>query len=187
METFFSGHFSPQIAKKRLSPPGRLLGISPTARAHENRYFGHKSGSEAQNPDFFGPSVAESPCATFRSPENLAETASTSPQTRFFWDFGRKRLSPQVTGHRPHCQRAQTGILDVNRAQRPKIRIFLAHRLRNHRAQLFGPLKICPKWPLRGPRSDFLAFLAVLGSPKKTQVPGPQKAQKRKKIEIPPK
>ena len=29
-------------------PPGRLLGISPTANARTNRYFGHKSGSTAQ-------------------------------------------------------------------------------------------------------------------------------------------
>ena len=50
---FFSGHFSPQIAQKRLSPPGRLLGIRPTASARENRYFGHKSGSGAANSGFF--------------------------------------------------------------------------------------------------------------------------------------
>ena len=86
-QLFFPGHFTPQIARKRLSPQtplGRLLGIRPTASARENRYFGHKSGSGAQNLDFFGSSVAESPCATFRSPENLADTASTGPQTRFF-------------------------------------------------------------------------------------------------------
>ena len=106
---FFSGHFSSQIARKRLSPQasGRLLGISPTASGRANRYFGHKSGSRAQNPDFFGSSVAESPCATFRSPENLAETASTGPETRFFWILAEKRLSPQVTRHRPHRQRAR--------------------------------------------------------------------------------
>ena len=107
LETFFSGHFSPQIAQKQLSPLGRLLGISPTASARENRYFGHKSGSGAQNPDFFGSSVAESPCTTFRSPENLAETASTGPQIRFFGILAQKRLSPQVPRHKPHCQRAR--------------------------------------------------------------------------------
>ena len=57
--------------------------IGPTAGARLNLYFRHNSGSTAQNLDFFGSSVAESPCATFRSPENLAETASTGPQTRF--------------------------------------------------------------------------------------------------------
>ena len=104
---FFSGHFSPHIAQKRLSPPGRLLGISLTASARENRYFGHKSGSGAQNPDFFGSSVAESPCATFRPPENLAETASTGPQIRLLGVLTQKRLSPQVPRHRPHCQGAR--------------------------------------------------------------------------------
>ena len=125
---FCSGHFSPQIAQKRLSPqtpPGRLLCISPTANARANRYFGHKSGSGAQNPDIFGSSVAKSPCATFRSSENLAETAFTGPQIRFFVFLAQKRLSPQVTRHTtPHCQSAQTGILAINRAQRLKIRIF---------------------------------------------------------------
>ena len=38
----------------------------------------------AQNLFFFGSSVANSPCTTFRSQENLAETASTGPQTQFF-------------------------------------------------------------------------------------------------------
>ena len=104
LETFFSGHFSPQIAQKRPSPPGRLLGIGPTATARENWYFGHKSGARAQNPDFFGSSVAESPSATFRSPENLAETASTGPQIRFCGILAQKRLSPQVPRHKPHCQ-----------------------------------------------------------------------------------
>ena len=107
---FFLGDFSPQIAPKRLSPTGRLLGISPTASARVNRYFGHKSGSGAQNLDF------------------------------------------------------------------------LAHRLRNHHAQLLGRRKIWPKRPLRGPRSDFLGFLAVLRSPKKTQVPGPPNSPKTQKI-----
>ena len=63
--------------------------IGPTAGARENRYLQHNSGSTAQNLDFFSPSVVESPRATIRSPENLAETASTGPQTRFFWNFGR--------------------------------------------------------------------------------------------------
>ena len=53
LETFFSRHSSPQVAQKRLSPPGMLLGISPTASARANQYFGHKSGFTAQNPDFF--------------------------------------------------------------------------------------------------------------------------------------
>ena len=66
-----------------------FLGIGPTASARANRYFRHKSGSTAQNPDFFGSSVAETPRATFRSPENLPETASTGPQIRFFGIFGR--------------------------------------------------------------------------------------------------
>ena len=114
LETFFSGHFSPPITRKRPSPPGRLLGIRPT-------------------------------------------------------------LPPA---------RAKTGILAINRAQGLKIRFFLAHRLPNHRPRLLGRLKICLKRPLRGPRSDFLAFLAVVGSPKKHRCPGPRK---RKKIEIPPK
>ena len=60
-----------------------LLGIGPTAGARANRYFRHKSGSTAKILDFFGSSVAETPCATIRSPENLAEMASTGPQTRF--------------------------------------------------------------------------------------------------------
>ena len=89
---FFSGHFSPQIARKRLSPqtppPSRLLGISPTASARTKRFFGHSTGSTAQK------------------------------------------------------------------------LIFLAHRLRNHHAQLLGPRKIWLKQPLRGPRSDFLGFFA---------------------------
>ena len=79
-------------------PPGRLLGISPTASGHANRYFGHNSGSTAQNLDFFDSSVAESPCATFESPENLAETASTGPQSRFFG------FSPQITQKRLSLQ-----------------------------------------------------------------------------------
>ena len=61
----------------------RFLGIGPTASARANRYFPHNSGSMAQNPDFFGSSVAETPRATFGSPENLPETASTGPQIRF--------------------------------------------------------------------------------------------------------
>ena len=67
----------------------RLRGIGPTAGARANRYFRHNSGPTAQNPDFFGSSVAETPRATFRSPENLPETASTGPQIRFFGIFGR--------------------------------------------------------------------------------------------------
>ena len=111
LETFFFGSFftpnRPKTAKSRRPPLGRLLGIRPTASARENRNFGHKSGSGAQNPDFFGSSVAESPSATFRSPENLAETASTGPQIRFFGILAQKRPSPQVPRHKPHCQRAR--------------------------------------------------------------------------------
>ena len=80
-------------------PPGRLLDISPTARARTNRYFGHNSGSTAQKLIFFGSSVAKSPCATFISPENLDETASTGPQSRFFGfspQIAPKQLSPQT-------------------------------------------------------------------------------------------
>ena len=82
-----------------IPPPPRLLGISPTASARTNRYFGHNSGSTAQKLNFFGSSVAESPCATFMPPENLAETASTGPQSRFFGfspQIAQKRLSPQT-------------------------------------------------------------------------------------------
>ena len=79
----------------------------PPARA--NRYFRHNSGSTAQNPDFFGSSVAETPCATFRSPENLAETASTGPQTRFFGILARFGVpeTTQVPGppKRPKTQK----------------------------------------------------------------------------------
>ena len=107
LQTFFSGHFSPQIAQKRLSPPGRLLGISPTASARENRYFGHNSDSTAQNLDFFSSSAAESPCATFRLLENFAGTASTGPKIQFFGILAQKRLSPQVPRYKPHCQRAR--------------------------------------------------------------------------------
>ena len=67
----------------------------PPARA--NRYFRHNSGSTAQNLDFFGSSVAESQCATFRSPENLAETASTGPRSIFFLDFWPVLSSPKKT------------------------------------------------------------------------------------------
>ena len=96
LETFFSGHFSPQIAQKRLSPPGRLLGISPTASA-------------------------------------------------------------------------KTGILAINWAQGLKIRIFLAHRLRNHHAQLLGRRKNWPKRPLRAPRPDFWDFGQKQLSPQVTR------------------
>ena len=74
--------------------------IGPTAGARANRYFGHNSGSTAQNLDFFGSSVAESPCATFSPPEKLAETASTGPQTHFFWDFGRFGVPEKNTSAR---------------------------------------------------------------------------------------
>ena len=98
---FFRVFFSLQIRLKRLSPqttPDRLLGISPTASARVNRYCGRKSGSGAQNLDFFGSSVAESPCATFRSPEKLAKTASTGPQTRFFGILARFGVPEKTPG-----------------------------------------------------------------------------------------
>ena len=123
LQTFFSGDFSPQIAQKRLSPLGRFLGISPTASACENRYFGHKSGSGAQNPDFFGSSVAESPGATFRLPENLAETASTGPQTRFLGIFGRCGVpeKTQVTRTPKTPQNAKKSKFRQNEAVSSKI------------------------------------------------------------------
>ena len=87
----------------------RLLVIHPTAGARAYRYFRHKSGSPAQDTDFLGSSVAESPCTTM------------------------------------------------------------------------GPRKIWLKRPLRGPRSEFLGFLAVVGSPKKHECPGPPKRPKTQK------
>ena len=95
-----------------------------------------------------------------------------SPNTlgSFFWgvfspQIARKRLSPQTPPDRllsisPTASARKTGIQAMNRAQGLKIRIFLAHRLRNHHAQLLGRLKIWLQRPLRGPRSDFWGILA---------------------------
>ena len=58
--------------------------ISPTTGKHTHQCFAHNSGSTAQNPAFFGASVAESQCATCRSVDVSAETTSAGPQTQFF-------------------------------------------------------------------------------------------------------
>ena len=134
--TFFLGHFSPQIAQKRLSPqtpPGRLLGISPTASARENRYFGHKSGSGALR-NHRGQLLGRR--------KIWLKRPLRAPRPDF-WDFGRQRLSPQVPRHTPHCQRARKPVFPaINRAHRLKIQIFLDHRLRNHHAQHLGLGKV---------------------------------------------
>ena len=78
----------------------RRAPIGPIAGARANRYFRHNSGSTAQNLDFFGSSVAESLCATFGSPENLAETASTGPQIRFFGSLARFAIPQKNTSAR---------------------------------------------------------------------------------------
>ena len=77
--------------------------------------------------------------------------------------------------------RARTGIFDITRAQRLKIWIFLAHRLRNHHAQLLGRPKSWLKQPLRGPRPDFFWDFGRCGLPKKTQVPQTPKTPKNAK------
>ena len=87
--------------------------------------------------------------------------------------------------HRPYRQRARTSILDITRAQRLKIWISLAHRLRNHHAQLLDPRKIWLKWPLRGPRSDFLGFLAHFAAPQKnTSAQTPKKPKNAEKLKM---
>ena len=117
--------------------------IGPTAGARANQYFRHNSGSAAQNLDFFGSSVAESPCATFRSPEKLAETASAGRQVPGFWPV----LGSPKKHKCPDPQNAPKRKKNRNSAKmRPIHRNFCSWTPPNDVLRLTGEQKIIRFW-----------------------------------------